>query len=181
MHSATSKLLQDFDKHAAWPSVSVFQNTATKDLTYATSAQYWMPEGVFRYLSCKDHPRLVEAITVCFLDDELEEPILLIGRLEYAEDPLQTRAMCDGWDLWFLYFPIRAGWEHGVAAKCEVPADRAARILNATMISVPLYSITRTADVEGLLRGVRAISSHSPESATDNCDDIEQTKSDNVG
>jgi hypothetical protein len=96
---------------------------------------------------------------VCFLDDELEEPILLIGRLEYAEDPLQTRAMCDGWDLWYLYFPIRAGWEHGVAAKCEVPADRAARIQKATMISAPLYNITRIADIAGLLNKVRALSS----------------------
>jgi hypothetical protein len=168
MHSATSRLLQDFDKYAAWPSVSVFQNTATKDLTYATSASYWMPEGVYRYLSCKEYPRLVEAITVCFLDDRIEEPILLIGRLEYAEDPLKTRAMCDGWDLWYLYFPLRAGWKHGIAGKCDIPPDRAPRIQKAAMISAPLYSITRTADLTGLLSEVRAISS-GPEKSDSDC------------
>jgi hypothetical protein len=155
MHSATSRLLQDFDKHAAWPSISVFQGTATKDLTYATSAAYWMPEGVFRYLSCKDNPRLVEAITVCFLDDQIDEPILLLGRLEYAEDPIKTRAMCDGWDLWYMHFPLRSGWEHGVAARCDVPADREARIKKAALVSVPLYTITRIADLKGLLDNVR--------------------------
>jgi len=157
MHSAASRLLQDFDKHVAWPAISVFQNTATKDLTYATSAAYWMPEGVFRYLSCKDNPRLVEALTICFLDDEIQEPTLLMGRLEYAEDPLKTRAMCDGWDLWYMYFPRRSSWEHGVAGKCEVPSDRAARIQRAVLISVPLYSITRTADISGLMGRVREV------------------------
>jgi hypothetical protein len=155
MHASASKLLKDFDKYAAWPSISVFQNTATKDLTYAASASYWMPEGVFRYLSCKDNPRLVEAITVCFLDDELEEPVLLIGRLEYAKDPLQTRGMCDGWDLWYMYFPVRTGWTHGVADKCVVSEDRALRVQNATLISVPLYSIERAADISTLLKKVR--------------------------
>jgi len=157
MHSATSKLLQDFDKYAAWPSVSVFQNTATKDLTWATGARHWMATGVFRYLSCKDNPRFVEAITVCFLDDQIEEPILLIGRFEYADDPMKARAMCDGWDLWYLYLPLHAGWEHGVAAKCEVPADRATRIQNAAMISVPLYSVTQTAEIARLLNEIRAV------------------------
>lgn len=164
MHSATSRLLQDFDKHVEWPSISVFQNTATKDLTYATSASYWMPEGVFRYLSCRDNPRLVEAITVCFLDDEIDEPTLLLGRLEYAEDPLKTRSTCDGWDLWWLYFPPRPGWKHGVAGKCDIPPDRAARIQKAAMVSVPLYTIMRTADIERLLGEVRAVASGISES-----------------
>jgi hypothetical protein len=156
MHSSASKLLKDFDKYAAWPSISVFKNTATK-VTDATSASYWMPEGVFRYLSCKDNPRLVDAITVCFLDDDLEEPVLLLGRLKYAKDPLQTRSVCDVWDLWYMYFPVRLGWTHGVVDKCVVPEDRALRIQNATLISVPLYSIERAGQISTLLEKVRTI------------------------
>jgi hypothetical protein len=156
MHASVSKLLTDFDKYVAWPSTSIFQNTATKELTYATRASFWMPYGVFRYLSCKENPRLVEAITVCFVNSALEEPVLLIGQLQYAEDPLQTRAMCDGWDLWYLYFPLRAHWEHGVPAGCVIPEDRAARIQRATLISVPLYSIVRVTDISTLLEKVRA-------------------------
>ena len=155
MHASVSKLLTDFDKYAAWPSTSVFQNTATKELTYATRASFWMPWGVFRYLSCKDDPRLVEAIMVYFVDPTLEEPILLMGRLEYADDPLQVRAMCDGWDLWYLYFPVRPNWAHGLATECVVPADRAPRIRKATLISAPLYSISRIGDISALLQQVR--------------------------
>ncbi len=155
MHTSASKLLTDFDKYVDWPSTSVFQNQATKELTYATRASYWMPDGVYRYLSCKDNPRTVEAIAVCFVESGLEEPVLLIGRLQYAEDPLQTRAMCDGWDLWYLYFPVRPNWTHGIAAECVAPADRAARIREAALISVPLYSIARIADVSPLLEKVR--------------------------
>lgn len=155
MHASASKLLKDFDKYAAWPSISVFQNTATKDLTYATSASYWMPEGVFRYLSCKENLRLVEAITVCFLDDGIDEPVLLLGQLEYAKDPLETRGICDGWDLWYMYFPVRPGWTHGVPDECVIPEDRALRIQKATLISVPLYSIERASDIAALLDRVR--------------------------
>lgn len=164
MHASVSKLLTDFDKYASWPSTSIFGNTATKDLTYATKASFWMPEGVFRYLSCNENPRLVEAITVCFIEPTVDEPVLLIGRLEYAEDPLQVRTMCDGWDLWYLYAPVRPGWVHGVGTDCAIPADRGARIRKATLVSTPLYSISRVADVAGLLERVQDVSD--PQAAT---------------
>lgn len=158
MHASVSKLLSDFDKYVSWPSTSVFGNTATKDLTYATKAAFWMPEGVFRYLSRRDNPRLVQAITVCFVDPMLEEPALLIGEIEYADDPLQMRTMCDGWDLWYLYFPVPPSWTHRIAVNCAVPADRAARIQRATLISAPLYSISQTADIAALLKGLKEAS-----------------------
>jgi hypothetical protein len=145
MHSSAGKLLKDFDKLVPWPSTSVFQNTATKDLTYATNAAYWMADGVFRYLSCKSNPSLVEAITICFLDDELDEPVLLLGRLEYAQD------------LWYMHFPLRSSWNHGVAQECIVPEDRAVRIQRAVSISVPLYSIARVSDVSTLLEKIRSV------------------------
>jgi hypothetical protein len=157
MHGAVSKLLVDFDKCVACPSTSVFGNTATKDLTYATKAAFWMPEGVFRYLSCKDNPRIVEAVTACFIEPTLDEPVLLIGRLEYAEDPLQARAMCDGWDLWYLYFPLRADWAHGVPRNCTPPPDMVSRIMTATLVSYPLYSVSRMAEVAEFLVSVRQV------------------------
>jgi hypothetical protein len=157
MHASVSTLLTDFDKYVAWPSTSVFGNTATKDLTYATKAESWMPEGVFRYLSSKSNPRLVEAITICFVEPALEEPVLLIGQLEYTDDPLQMRTMCDGWDLWHLYFPIRTVWSHRVAVSCTVPATLASRIHRATLVSAPLYSISRISDVRVFLETVRGI------------------------
>ena len=64
--------------------------------------------------------------------------------------------MCDGWDLWFLYFPLRPDWVHGVPRNGIIPTDRATRILKATLVSSPLYSISRMADVAALLASVRA-------------------------
>jgi len=155
MHASVSKLLTDFDKYVPWPSASVFGNTATKDLTYATKAEFWMPEGVFRYLSCKENPRLVQAITICFVEPSIEEPVLLIGQLEYVDDPLQVRTACDGWDLWYLYFPLRTPWPDGTPVSCSIPSDRAARIRNATLISAPLYSVCRIGDLGALLERLR--------------------------
>lgn len=155
MHSSVSKLLLDFDKYVSWPSVSVLQNNATKELTYATKAQFWMAWGVYRYLSCRDNPELVEGITVYFIDPDLDEPLVLMGRLEYADDPLQNRGICDGWDLWYIYYAARTGWVHNVPVTCGIPEDRATRIRNATLVSAPLYSISRIADIQQLLNSVR--------------------------
>ena len=155
MHASVSKMLTDFDKCVALPTTSVFQNQATRDLTYATKASFWMPEGVFRYLSCKENPRLVEGITVCFVEPSIKEPVLLIGQLEYADDPLRVRSMCEGWDLWNLYFPVTRGWVDQVPVSCTVPPPRSERIQKAKLISAPLYSISRIADVTALLEQVR--------------------------
>lgn len=55
-----------------------------------------------------------------------------------CEDPLQVRAMCEGWDLRYFYFPPQPNWSHNVARNCIVPAERSARISMATLILAPL-------------------------------------------
>jgi hypothetical protein len=155
MHSAVSKLIVDFDKNVPWSSTSVFGNFATKDLTYHTKASYWMPEGVFRYLSSKADPKLVEAITVCFIDSRLVEPLLLIGRLEYADDPIQVRSLCDGWDLWNLYFEWNKDWQERVPMNCKIAPEAASRIRAATLVAAPLYSVTSMNDVVELMKRAR--------------------------
>lgn len=157
MHAAVSKLLVDFDKSVPWSSASVFGNFATKDLTYHTKTSYWMPEGVFRYLSSKADPKVVEAITVCFIDARLVEPLLLIGCLEYADDPVQAKSVCDGWDLWNLYFEWNKDRVEREPIKCKIPPDVASRLRAATIIAAPLYSITSMNQVVELMRRVRAL------------------------
>lgn len=155
MHSSVSRLLTDFDKCVSWPSISVFANQATRDLTCAVRANFWMPEGVFRYLSCKTNPKLVEAITVSFVKRQAIEPMLLVGSLEYVEDPLQVKSTCEAWDLWNIYFHWDTGWVDREPKVFEVPHEKPTRIRTAKVVSAPLYSLSSMKDFAGILQSVR--------------------------
>jgi hypothetical protein len=154
MHSDVSKLLLDFDGLAPWPSESVFGNTATRDLTAQARTPYWMSEGVFRYLSNKAEPSLVEAITVCFIDPKLVEPLLLLGRIRYAVGEDGTIAgRCEPWDLWNLHFLWNKDWQERVPKDCSAPDQ--SRIISARVIAAPLYSIGSLSEVGDLLTRMR--------------------------
>jgi hypothetical protein len=114
-----------------------------------------MPEGVFRYLSCKTNPKLVEAITVSFVKRQAIEPMLLVGSLEYVEDPLQVKSTCEAWDLWNIYFHWDTGWVDREPKVFEVPHEKPTRIRTAKVVSAPLYSLSSMKDFAGILQSVR--------------------------
>jgi len=156
MHNDVSKLLMDFDDFAPWPCESVFGNAATRDLTAQARAKYWMSEGVYRYLSSKEEPGLVEAITACFIDSKLVEPLLLLGRMRYAVGGDQTIAgVCEPWDLWNLYFLWNKDWQERVPKDCSAP-DKS-RITSARAIATPLYSVGSLSEVGDLLIKLRTL------------------------
>jgi len=156
MHSDVSKLLLDFDDFAPWPCESVFGNAATRDLTAQARTKYWMSEGVYRYLYSRAQPALVEAITVCFIDSRLVEPLLLLGRMQYAvgEDRTIT-GLCEPWDLWRLYFDWNKDSPQRVPIDCSVPDQT--RIVSARVIAAPLYSVGSRSEVGELLNTLRTV------------------------
>jgi hypothetical protein len=154
MHRDVSKLLLDFDDFAPWPCDPVFGNNATRDLTTQARTKYWMCEGVYRYLSSKTHPGLVEAITVCFLEPNLIEPLLLLGRIQYEiAEGATVAGTCEPWDLWYLYFK-NENWQSRCPRNCPTPD--ASRIKTAWVVATPLYSIGSLAEVGDLLVALRS-------------------------
>jgi len=150
LHSDTSRLLVDCEKHIGEGRKSIFGNWVTQDLTYNMRAEQWMAEGVFLYYPAGE--RSVDAITISFLEGSLKEPMFLIARIQYAgpenasteEDEFAlVKSLCKGWDLWYLYF-------RGEPLLNEVIEYRNAekgRIELARAIAVPLYSIGSIEDV----------------------------------
>ena len=106
LHSDTSKLMVDFDGKmfaAGWS--SVFENIATRDLTYSVRAQFWMAEGVYRYYANDGNPGYIEGLTVAFFDKRAEEPLFLAAEIQYRMDANKLiSTVCRAWDIWHLYF-----------------------------------------------------------------------------
>jgi len=155
LHSDTSKLLVDFDsKMFAGGWSSVFENIATRDLTYAVKAQFWMAEAVFRYYAKDGNPGHVEGLTVVFFERRAKEPLFLIAQLQYRMGANKLISdVCRPWDIWYLYF------EHTDKRELQtlhtfrnIDNDRIER---AAVLAVPLLSIKTPADAVATLEQVR--------------------------
>jgi len=148
LHSDTSKLLVDFDSRmlrSGW--TSVFDNFATRDLTYHVKADYWMAEGVYRYYFHEAFPKSIRALTVCFLARQIEEPVLLTAKVNYRmESGAQIKLVCKGWDVWQIYFDWMKEAELERVMECGALDN--GRIESAAVLAVPLYSINKIEDVD---------------------------------
>ncbi len=159
LHADTSRLMLDCDKYIGKGRRSLFGNWVTRDLTYHVKADCWMPEGVFRYYEAG--PVLVDAVAVTFFmskgdPETVLQPIFNVGRIQYtvpkaAKEP-DLKDLCNGWDLWWLFFKMNEKVKLGEVLECE-NAD-SGRIAWARYIGVPLVSIS---SIEEAVRLAQAI------------------------
>jgi hypothetical protein len=101
MHSQVSKLLMDCD--GLFPEYeSMFGNIATRDLTYNVKANFWMARGVYRYWIKEASPVIGVAAMFYSSEDRLEQPLLVVGQIQYLEKNAKTiKELCDPWHLWY--------------------------------------------------------------------------------
>lgn len=148
MHSQVSQLLSDCD--SLFPDYeSVFGNTATGDLTYHVRAKYWMAEGVFRYWFQQGQP--VPGITAIFYREDQEQPLLLVGRIDYSGiDSQNLKEKCSPWDLWWAL----TDWAEqppAIGQAFDLPEpDAKGTILSMKVITVPLFHVENLTDVKEL-------------------------------
>jgi hypothetical protein len=155
MHSDTSKLLIDCDKHIGRNRKSIFGSYATRELTWNVQADYWMAHSVYRYY--EEGPSLVDGVHITFFHAGREmEPVLKVARIAYKPGVSEP---FDSWDIWWLYFEHLEQKELGSVLECA-DADEG-RIAWARLIAVPLFSIARIEDVTVLMNRVIASSTRS--------------------
>ena len=158
LHSDTSKLLLDCDKHVGKGRRSLFGNFVTRDLTYSVKADFWMPEGVYRYYDAGS--MIVDAITVTFFmpessgdPDSVPQPLFTAGRIRYPDvkgpNSVDVKNLCDAWDLWWVFFKGAPTPE--LERIFEGTDLDNGRIAWARCITVPLFSISSIEDVITLM------------------------------
>lgn len=149
MHADTNKLLVDCDRHIGKGRKSLFGSYATRDLTYHVRADHWMPEGVFRYYEAG--PLLADGVSVTFFNGAKStagqydgEPLLKVARIQYSAPGVQSqpdsdegalKAVCDGWDMWWIFFKHAQAKTLGKVLTCD-DADEG-RIAWSRLAAVP--------------------------------------------
>jgi len=154
MHFQVGQLLSDCDK--LFPDYeSVFGAIATRDLTRSVNAPFWMAEGVYRYWF-RESPSVI-GVTALFHQREggkLEEPLFVVGQIDYDSNGQEAKDQCDPWDLWEAVM----GWapqplRMGEAINLRNP-EKGGRIQNMKFIVVPLFQIESLDDVRTLFRKI---------------------------
>jgi hypothetical protein len=90
--------LDDLMEQKGWRSAR--GNTATslvsKDLL---KPDKWLPDGIFRLYVNKKIADVRKGVVICFVTEELKEPILIISTMKYNKNKKAT-----DWDIWNLWF-----------------------------------------------------------------------------
>jgi len=156
LHGDTSKLLVDYDKRRyAEGCYSVFENVATRDLTYNVNAEYWMAQAVYRYYANDAKPGLVEGVTVCFFQGKIDEPILLAAQIQYQPAPNKLlKEQCMAWDVWDLFFEPR-GERKPLRSVYSCRSFARDNLQWGKVLAAPLFSIKRVEQVEEMMDEVR--------------------------
>ncbi len=144
LHSQVGKLLRDCD--SLFPEFeSVYGNEVTRDLSRSIDRGFWMAEGVYRFW--RKDARSVVGLTIIFWSTEepgkIEEPILVVGRVEYSEEPIDL----DPWPLWHVQRKWDESGALGRVVELSRPEDGIAQLKS---ISIPLYDIERLEDLKSL-------------------------------
>ena len=152
MHSQVSLLLMDCD--GLFPHYTTVFSDATTDLARKVRADFWMAEGVYRYWF-GESPSVI-GVTAMFhtLEGELDEPLFVVGKINYANSGSEAKEQCDRWDLWYAVMK----WSPtprcmGEAIDLLNPEEEA-RIQNMEFIVVPLFQIESLDDVRSLFERV---------------------------
>ena len=154
LHSDSSRLLLDMDRAMhGWK--SVYDSTVTNDIPYTTGKDRYMAEGLFRHYYQNQEMNFVVALNLCFFDSEdptLDEPILVAAELNY-DSQSTAKDTSRAWDPWNAFFI----W--GERPKLHdvfvvTSPESFEREVAGNAIAVPLYDVTSTDYVKGLLANI---------------------------
>jgi hypothetical protein len=131
--------------------ITTYGNRTTRDVTsHIDVPEEWLVQAVFRIYDSMKEPSVKKGITVGFWGNDIEEPILIAGKLSYIVDAKSGKPIKDNhWDLWNSWFLddsetlITDGTIHELKDKSKVDY-----MIGAKGFAIPLISITSEKDIK---------------------------------
>ncbi len=98
----TAQLMRQLDSLMGKDWMPTYGNRTTKEVTsHLGWPENWLVEASFRIYDYKIEPSIRKGITVAYWGKEIEEPILIAGKMNYILDEKTGKPKTDDhWDLW---------------------------------------------------------------------------------
>jgi len=149
----TSQLMKKLDSLMGKDWIPTYGNRTTKEVTSQLAyPESWLVQGSFRLYSSRKEPSIRKGITIAYWSDEIEEPILIAGKLNYILDETTGRPKAeDHWDLWYAWFEkdFEKKIIDGSVQKVKIEATPLRDyIREAKAFAIPLVSIQSETDIK---------------------------------
>lgn len=136
------RLIFKIDNQMAPEWGNLYGNRITKDVTSnLQEPDWWLVEAIFRIYQNNSNERINKGITITFWGDEVEQPIITVGKIVYSD--IDKRDYWDLWSIWFEWtdenedndYELNGRVNHFRSEECKY-------IEEAYVFSLPLISIT---------------------------------------
>lgn len=133
--------------------IPTYGNRTTKEVTsHLEDPERWLVEASFRIYDSTKEPNVKKGITVTYWGKDVDQPILVAGKINYIVDKQTKRPVKDDhWDLWSLWFQENTE-KHETNGKVfkVIPQESSLKeyIKEASVFAVPLVSIASEDDVK---------------------------------
>jgi len=149
----TSQLMQKLDTLMGKDWSSAYGSRTTKEVTSQLgSPEAWLVEASFRIYNSKKESNIKKGITVAYWSKEIEEPILVAGKLDYILDDQTGRPKAeDHWDLWSAWFEENYEGKNPDGSIYRIQPEESHLkdyIKEALLFAIPLVSIKSEADIK---------------------------------
>jgi hypothetical protein len=130
---------------------SLYGNRITRDVSASLQeADRWIPEGIFRVYQNNEEKLVNKCITITFLEDTVEQPIIIAGKIVYSD--INKRDHWDLWNIWFYWTDSNENNKYELDGKVNnFKSEECKYIDQAYVFSLPLVSIT---DDEALIEKI---------------------------
>ena len=136
------RLIFKIDNQMAPEWGNLYGNRITKDVSASLQeSDRWIVEAIFRVYQNDEDGLINKCITITFWGDEVEEPIITVGKIVYSD--IDKRNHWDLWYIWFAWSDANEDNNYELDGKVIVfQSEECKHIDEAHVFSLPLISIT---------------------------------------
>lgn len=147
----TAQLMKKLDSLMGKDWIPTYGNRTTRDVTsHIDDPEYWLVEASFRIYDSKNEPSIKKGITVVYWGKNVDEPILIVGKMRYILDSATGRPKGLGhWDLWDAWFERDYEGKQTDGTVYQIKYEQEGDYIeDAKVFAIPLVSIQSEDDIK---------------------------------
>lgn len=147
----TAQLMKKLDSLMGKDWIPTYGNRTTRDVTsHIDEPNYWLVEASLRIYDSVNEPNIKKGITVVYWGENIDQPILIVGKMNYILDSTTERPKGQyHWDLWDAWLEGDYKERKTDGSVYQVKYEREDYyIKEAKVFAIPLVSIQSEDDIK---------------------------------